>query len=69
MVSYDEHADFLARQIEGFDAELHGFRQATLGPCLTWSAVPSLQARFEQGYRDGQAKLAQNALRKGGEEQ
>lgn len=62
MISYDEHERWLDQQIEGYTAEYHGFIRAKLGVCLQWSQNPALQARFEQGYRDGQAKLEQDSL-------
>lgn len=68
MISYDEHASWLARQIECCDAEYHGFIRARIGVCLQWSQNPQLQARFEQGYRDGQAKLKQDLTAEGKKE-
>jgi hypothetical protein len=62
MISYDEHDNFLYTELEKCGAELSGFHQAKIGPCLQWSKIPDIQARFEKGYQDGQAKLLQDSI-------
>jgi hypothetical protein len=59
MTAYDEHRDWLVKYLNGAEAEYQGFLRAKLGPLRQWYHDPYLQLRFEQGYQDGLAKLAQ----------
>jgi hypothetical protein len=62
MISYDEHEQWLLGQKYGFEAELAGFRQAKIGNSVSGYYDHTLQARFEKGYADGQAKLLQDSI-------
>lgn len=58
MISYDDHAAFLAREEEGYRAERIGFWMAKQpGPPPPYSTDEYLQMRYESGLADGRAKL------------
>jgi hypothetical protein len=58
MVTYNEHLDWLKRQVLGAEAEVQGFLSAAVTDrLLPFSKDPYLQQRFAQGYEDGRMKL------------
>ena len=59
-VTYDEHKAWLIRSREGFQAELEGFTSASYAtePPPFYVHEPVLRARFELGFRNGKAMLA-----------
>lgn len=62
MITYEMHEAFLLKQVKLADAELIGFRQASMGGPLTISPVEEIQRRFDMGYRDGLAKIEQDTV-------
>jgi hypothetical protein len=62
MISYEEHKAWLGRQMEQLEAEYQGFLRAKIGSLIRWHSDEYIQARFEKGYQDGQAKLLQDSI-------
>lgn len=60
-VTYAQHLDFLERVYRTGMAELDGFiaAQSFEAPLRDYSENPRLQDVYEQGFRDGKAKLSE----------
>ena len=60
-ITYQQHLDFLRRVYLTAQAELDGFVHAHTFdfPMKTYSNHDRMQATYEQGFRDGKAKLLQ----------
>jgi hypothetical protein len=61
-ITYEQHFQFLDRVRRTAQAEFDGFTQASYAvyPTSNYSDNPRIQAVYEQGFRDGLAKLAQD---------
>lgn len=66
MVTYEQHLEFLIRNVEGSRAELQGFRDAkSFDKLMVWSQDKYLQNRYADGYQTGKEKLKAEQLMKG----